>query len=133
MRNAHRLAALAAAAVLAVLAPPAPAADKPQGKEGTIEGEIVDAACWLKMEAKGEQHKKCAVACSKDGIPAGIVDASGKLYTIMASSPGLAEHQAAQARVSGVIYEASRAVDPKRLEIKKDGKWTEVALPESMM
>lgn len=133
MRKLNWLAAAVPAAVLFVSAVPAVPDARPQGKEGTIEGEIVDTACYLKSELKGDQHRKCAVACSKDGIPTGIVDASGKMYTILASSPGLAEHQALQARVSGMVYEASRAVDPKKLEIKKDGKWTEVPLPESMM
>jgi hypothetical protein len=118
---------LASAALSLAVAAAAPS------KEGTVEGEVIDTACYLKSNARGEQHKKCAVACSKDGFPAGIVDASGKVYTILASSPGLAEHQASQARATGVIHEPSRTIDPKRLEIKKDGKWQEVPLPESMM
>jgi hypothetical protein len=108
-------------------APPAP------GKEGAIEGEVVDTACYLKGEMRGEKHQKCAAACSKDGIPTGIVDAGGKMYTILAPSPGLADYQAAQARITGVVYEAARAIEPKKIEIKKDGKWVEVPVPESMM
>ena len=117
-----------------VMASPALTAAPPaQGKEGSIEGEVVDTACFLKGEMRGEKHQKCAAACSKDGIPTGIVDAGGKMYTILAPSPGLAGYQAAQARITGVVYEAARAVEPKKIEIKKDGKWVEVPLPESMM
>jgi hypothetical protein len=109
------------------------AAPPAQGKEGSIEGEVVDTACFLKGEMRGEKHQKCAAACSKDGIPTGIVDAAGKMYTILAPSPGLADYQAAQARITGVVYETARAIEPKKIEIKKDGKWAEVPLPESMM
>jgi len=121
------LLASAALSLAAGAAAPAPA------KEGSVEGEIIDTACFLKSNARGEQHKKCAVACSKDGFPTGIVDAGGKVYTILAPSPGLADHQASQARITGMVHEASRTIAPKKLEIQKDGKWQEVPLPESMM
>jgi hypothetical protein len=103
------------------------------GKDGTLEGEIVDTRCYLNMEKRGAEHKKCAVACAKDGIPSGLLAANGKLYTLLVPSAGLADYQASEARVTGVVFEASRAVSPKKLEVKKGGKWVEVALPETMM
>jgi hypothetical protein len=129
------LTAFSLAAFAAMIMSPADltAAPPAQGKEGSIEGEVVDTACFLKAELRGEKHLKCAAACSKDGIPTGIVDAGGKMYTILAASPGLAAYQAAQARITGVVYEAARAIEPKKIEIKKDGKWVEVPVPESMM
>lgn len=135
MKRPHLSMAAVSVAALLLAAASAPAAEKAQakGKEGTIEGEIVDTACFLKMDKRGSEHKKCAAVCSRDGIPTGIVDAGGKMYTILGASPGFADHQAEQARLTGTIYESSRAIDPKRLEIKKEGKWTEVPLPESMM
>jgi hypothetical protein len=131
MKKLYRGAAVLALVMLAASAALALAAAK--GKEGSIEGEIVDTACFLKGDKRGAEHKKCAMACSKDGIPTGIVDAAGKMYVILGASPGLAEHQAEQARITGTIFEEARAIDPRKLEIKKEGKWVEVPLPESMM
>lgn len=103
------------------------------GKEGTVEGEIVDTRCYLNMGKHGSEHKKCAVACAKDGIPSGILAGNGKVYTLLMASSGMAEYQAQEARVTGTIYEESSSVSPKKLEIKKNGKWVEVPLPEAMM
>ncbi len=103
------------------------------GKEGTLEGEIVDTRCYLNMEKHGAEHRKCAVACAKDGIPSGILVGDGKVYTLLVASSGLAEYQAEEARVTGTIFEESSSVSPKKLELKKNGKWVEVPLPEAMM
>ena len=103
------------------------------GKEGTLEGEIVDTRCYLNMEKHGAEHKKCAVACAKDGIPSGILVGNGKVYTLLVASSGMAEYQAQEVRVTGTIFEKSTSVSPKKLEVKKSGKWVEVPLPETMM
>lgn len=103
------------------------------GAEGKLEGEIVDTRCYLNMQKHGSDHKKCAVACSKDGIPSGILAANGKVYTLLVASSSMADYQAQEARVTGIIFEDSSAVSPKKLELKKNGKWVEVPLPESMM
>ncbi|MEE9218694.1 MAG: hypothetical protein V3U98_06470 [Acidobacteriota bacterium] len=121
------------AAVLVLLSSAVFALAEGKGKQGTIEGEIVDTACYLNMGKRGDEHRKCAVLCSKDGIPTGVLASNGKMYTLLAPSAGLADYQAQQARVTGTIYEDSNAISPKKIELKKDGKWVEVPLPETMM
>jgi len=56
------------------------AQEKKAEKEMTVTGEVVDVACYMMGEAKGEGHVKCATACAKAGGSLGILTADGKLY-----------------------------------------------------
>jgi len=49
-------------------------------KEVTIKGEVVDVACYVMGESRGDNHKACAEACAKAGGALGILTADGKLY-----------------------------------------------------
>jgi len=108
-------------------------AQQAKAKEGTIEGELVDTKCYLSMGARGEGHRECAIKCAKMGIPVAIVDKSGKTYTIAHPTGDLADYQGLQARVTGKIFEDSRTIVPAKVEVNKDGKWTEVKLSATMM
>ncbi|HXG38088.1 MAG TPA: hypothetical protein VNL36_04885 [Bacteroidota bacterium] len=63
-----------------LLAVPVLAQEKKAEKEVTLTGEVVDVACYVMGEAKGEGHVKCAQACAKAGGSLGILTADGKLY-----------------------------------------------------
>lgn len=54
-----------------------------KGEVRTIEGEIVDMACFLGHDGTGEKHKKCAKACVLKGTPAGVLGADGSLYLLV--------------------------------------------------
>lgn len=120
---------------LLVLTLPVVAALAGQGeaKKKTIVGELVDSKCYLAMGARGEGHRACAVKCAKMGIPVAIADAKGNTYTIALPAPALAQYQGLQARVTGKVFETSRTIIPMKIEVKKDGRWTEVELPKTMM
>jgi hypothetical protein len=75
--------ALVALAVLAGLL--AVADDKHAGKTVTVQGEILDMACWVAHEAKGAEHAKCAQACVKGGQPMGLLAQDGQVYLLYAS------------------------------------------------
>lgn len=47
------------------------------GEEVTLKGEVLDLACYIAHEGKGEKHQKCAKACLLGGTPAGILSADG--------------------------------------------------------
>lgn len=52
--------------------------------EKTVTGYVRDPSCLLRMGAKGEKHKKCAVDCAKAGINYILEeDGTGKLYVIL--------------------------------------------------
>jgi hypothetical protein len=76
-------------AVLFLAALTAPAVTKT-----TINGQLVDIACYSRdKENTGNHHKGrgliCARACALEGFPVGILTADGKLYQVMG---GLAAH-----------------------------------------
>ena len=50
----------------------------PQAATKTVQGEIIDMACWAAHGGGGAKHKGCAFKCiTKDGAPAGLLTADG--------------------------------------------------------
>ncbi len=49
----------------------------------TLQGEIVDMACYIGKGLKGSAHKSCAQLCAKKGVPLGILTDSGELYLLL--------------------------------------------------
>lgn len=65
-------------------AAPAPAEKKAKAAgEKTIEGELVDLACYLDHGAKGEKHKACATTCAQNGLPIGLLDKHNHLTLVI--------------------------------------------------
>jgi hypothetical protein len=52
-------------------------------EEITVEGEIVDLACYLAKGSRGPSHKVCAQKCAERGIPIGVLSADGKLLLLL--------------------------------------------------
>ncbi|MBI1745914.1 MAG: hypothetical protein HYR55_04910 [Acidobacteria bacterium] len=51
--------------------------------EVTITGEVIDSSCYIKMGAKGTDHKECAMICVKAGIPLALLeDKTGMVYML---------------------------------------------------
>src|SRR3970282_2647122 len=75
-------------------------------KEATIKGEIIDSKCYLTgmMGGKGEEHKDCAIACIKGGLPVAILEEkTGNVYVVV---PAKSQKGANEALVQ---YEAETA------------------------
>lgn len=53
-------------------------------EEEVLKGEILDMACFLAKEKRGEAHKKCALNCVEHGQPMGLIDGNGKIYLLLA-------------------------------------------------
>ena len=51
----------------------------------TIQGEILDMACYVAHEAKGPDHAACAKKCAKGGQPMGLLAEDGTVYLLYAS------------------------------------------------
>ncbi len=56
-------------------------------KEVRITGEIIDIKCYVTgmMGGRGEEHKQCAIDCIKGGLPVGVIDEKGIIYTVVPS------------------------------------------------
>ena len=52
-------------------------------KTTEIRGQLIDLACYLKHDSKGDTHKTCAQECAAKGLPIGILTDDGKIYQVM--------------------------------------------------
>ena len=99
--------------------------------KATVEGTLVDMACYLKMGASGEKHARCAVKCAKGGSPMGVLKkGTDEVYTLLIAAPSVADYGEQTVRVTGTIY--GHALAPDKFEVQKDGKWEEVKLSGTM-
>ena len=48
----------------------------------TLEGEILDMACYLDRGARGPAHKRCAQMCAEHGMPLGLITDEGKVFLL---------------------------------------------------
>lgn len=49
----------------------------------TVQGEIVDMACYMAKGSKGAAHKACAQMCAKKGVPIGVLTDVGEVYLLL--------------------------------------------------
>jgi len=56
----------------------------PFAAEKAITGTLEDSFCFVTMGAHGPDHKKCAMACAKKGIPVALVEqGTDKMYVLL--------------------------------------------------
>ena len=131
--------------MMAFSMPPPDVATNPD--EVTITGKLIDTKCYGMNHANaGNDHMvpgkdgkmmtvaKCATACAAMGIPVGVLEggkADGKVIVLVTPAGALANHQAKEARVTGMsVYGGS--ILPSKIEVKDGGKWVDVT-PTTMM
>lgn len=112
------------------------AKDGEEGKSVTIQGELIDTACYVSGDgdAKGKDHASCAKKCMGSGIPAGILpegskDAHAMMY-LLTNSTVLAPYAAQTIKVEGESHPDMHAIDVKKLYVKDGEKWKEVKLSD---
>ena len=49
----------------------------------TLRGEVVALGCYLRQGARGPEHRPCAAACLKRGMPAGLLTDTGELLLLL--------------------------------------------------
>jgi hypothetical protein len=49
----------------------------------SVQGEIVDLACYMAKGARGAGHKACAQMCAKRGAPIGVLTDGGELFLLV--------------------------------------------------
>jgi hypothetical protein len=104
-----------------------------EGEGKTIEGTLVDAKCYLRMGATGNDHmgmKGCGTMCAKKGQPVGLLTAEGKYYPLVVAAPQVAEHVGETLRASGTLKSGSLILD--KLEMKEGDSWKEVKIGTMM-
>ncbi len=90
------------------------AQEKMAMKEVTVTGEIIDTKCYLTgmMGGKGEDHKDCAIACMKGGLPVGILeDKTEQVYVVVpkagqkGANETLVKYAAEKVNLTGMVVE----------------------------
>lgn len=66
--------------------------DSPAGESITITGRVVDASCFLALGNSGADHKQCATACARSGVPLAILSTDGTLYMPVSGKPADAQN-----------------------------------------
>ncbi len=51
----------------------------------SVQGEVLDMACYVSHGAKGPDHTACAKRCAKGGQPIGLLADDGKVYLLYAN------------------------------------------------
>ena len=51
--------------------------------EVTVQGEIIDMACYMAKGSRGAAHKACAQMCAKKGVPIGVLTDAGEVYLLL--------------------------------------------------
>jgi hypothetical protein len=49
----------------------------------TVQGEIIDMACYMAKGSRGAAHKACAQMCAKKGVPIGVLTDGGEVYLLL--------------------------------------------------
>ncbi len=66
--------------------PKAGAAEAAVADTASMQGEIVDIACYFRHDSKGEEHTSCAVYCANLGMPmAFLEEGTGNLFVVLPS------------------------------------------------
>jgi len=114
--------------------PAHPHKESTEGKPITVQGELIDTACFVSSDgdAKGKDHATCAAKCMKSGIPAGILPEGSKdsdaLMFLLTDPKQLAPYAAQTIKVEGTAYADKHSIDVKKLYVKEGNGWKEVML-----
>jgi hypothetical protein len=75
-------------------------------KKVTLQGEVLDMACFVAHNGQGPSHAACAVKCLKGGQPMGLLAKDGTVYLLFA------DHADATA------YDKTKELGGKNVEIQ---------------
>ena len=114
--------------------PAHPHKESTEGKPITVQGELIDTACFVTSDgdAKGKDHADCAAKCMKSGIPAAILPEGSKdsdaVMFLLTDPKQLAAYAAQTIKVEGTAYADKHSIDVKKLYVKEGNGWKEVML-----
>lgn len=52
-------------------------------EETTVQGEVLDMACYMSKGSRGSSHKACAQMCAKKGVPIGILTDADEVFLLL--------------------------------------------------
>jgi len=69
----------------------------------TVEGEVLDTACYAKSGAHGEKHVDCATKCLNNGAPMSILTKSGSVILLVANHDNEDPYNAAKGMAARTV------------------------------
>lgn len=101
-------ATILSAPVIAAAGPPpahpvAPAKSAAAEKKTTIEGEILDTACYAAHGAHGEKHVDCATKCLNNGMPMSVLQKDGTIILLVANHDNEDPYNAAKGMAARTV------------------------------
>jgi len=99
----------------------------------TVEGTLIDSACYLKGGETTNDHgpmKECGTMCLRGGTPAAVLTKDKKVHVIVAASTAFADYVGLPIRVTGEAN--GNAILATKAQVQKDGKWIDVKIGASM-
>lgn len=87
-----------------------------EGPDQTMQGEIVDLACYLGHSAKGDKHASCAKACIAGGAPMGLLTSKGEVYVLVNDHMKEKAYKTAQSLAGGLVKVTGHAVNKGGLQ-----------------
>jgi hypothetical protein len=106
-------------------------AEAPKPQAQVLQGKLIDLGCYV-MDMSGTKHAKCGMQCAQKGLPVGLLEEkTGKVYTVVLPSPGIAAHLEKAVRITGEIHHQS-LLAPEKMEVKEGEAWKAVELPAAM-
>lgn len=78
-------------------------------KSTTIQGEVIDMACYMTKGQHGAAHADCAQMCINNGLPVGLLEKNGHVLLCMTANhkPAnslLVQYAAKEVKVTGTVY-----------------------------
>lgn len=72
-------------------------------ESASVQGEVLDMACYMGHEAHGAAHAKCAKQCLLGGMPAGLLKADGSVVLLVEDhgKPGAEKAYKSLAKLAG--------------------------------
>jgi hypothetical protein len=113
MKILKSLSSLVAFAVFAIA--PAFAHERHEGQTGeeiSVQGEVIDMACYIDHGATGPKHADCAKTCITMGLPVGIKADDGKTYLL------IGEHKPINSELADL---AAKTITVKGKFVSRDG------------
>lgn len=62
----------------------------------TVQGEILDMACYVSHDGHGPDHAGCAAKCLKQGQPMGLLAKDGEVYLLLGDHGDIAPYEKAK-------------------------------------
>lgn len=100
----------------------------PGNRSTRIEGQIIEARCYLTTSSVAADHTYCAFRSARGNLPLGLLTDDGHLLFLTEAPSRLADLVTQRVRVRGLATANKQLLQPQVIEVLRNGSWAKVAL-----